>query len=67
MLCIMSATLPFFRCPDDCTALAEITTVFGTTKMTQCARKLGICYFIFSFSFLIYNLFIYLFIVLMKI
>lgn len=41
MLCIMSATLPFFRCPDDCTALAEITTVFGTTKMTQCARKLG--------------------------
>ncbi|XP_011307008.1 cell division cycle 7-related protein kinase [Fopius arisanus] len=41
MLCILSATQPFFRCPDDCTALAEVTTLFGTEKMTACARKLG--------------------------
>ncbi|XP_034935324.1 cell division cycle 7-related protein kinase [Chelonus insularis] len=41
MLCILSATQPFFRCPDDCTALAEIISVFGTAKLQQCARKLG--------------------------
>ncbi|XP_008547615.1 cell division cycle 7-related protein kinase [Microplitis demolitor] len=41
MLCILSATQPFFRCPDDSTALAEMITVFGTNKMQQCARKLG--------------------------
>ncbi|XP_043273302.1 cell division cycle 7-related protein kinase-like isoform X2 [Venturia canescens] len=41
MLCILSGTQPFFYCPDDCTALAEITTIFGSTRMTQCARKLG--------------------------
>lgn len=52
MLCIMSATLPFFRCPDDCTALAEITTIFGTIKMTQCARKLGTCFYFLDFLFL---------------
>ncbi|XP_017764107.1 PREDICTED: cell division cycle 7-related protein kinase-like [Eufriesea mexicana] len=41
MLCILSGTQPFFHSPDDCTALAEITTVFGSNKMQQCARKLG--------------------------
>ncbi|XP_046466941.1 cell division cycle 7-related protein kinase isoform X1 [Neodiprion pinetum] len=41
MLCILSGTHPFFRSPDDCTALAEITTIFGSTKMQQCAKKLG--------------------------
>ncbi|XP_029041669.1 cell division cycle 7-related protein kinase-like isoform X1 [Osmia bicornis bicornis] len=41
MLCILSGTQPFFHSPDDCTALAEITTVFGSQKMQQCAHKLG--------------------------
>ncbi|XP_050587683.1 cell division cycle 7-related protein kinase-like isoform X1 [Bombus affinis] len=41
MLCILSGTQPFFLSPDDCTALAEITTIFGSNKMQQCARKLG--------------------------
>lgn len=44
MLCILSGTQPFFHSPDDCTALAEITTVFGSQKMQQCAHKLGIKY-----------------------
>ncbi|XP_032675634.1 cell division cycle 7-related protein kinase isoform X2 [Odontomachus brunneus] len=42
MLCILSSTQPFFRSPDDCTALAEITSMFGTCKLQQCAQKLGI-------------------------
>ncbi|XP_014479660.1 PREDICTED: cell division cycle 7-related protein kinase isoform X2 [Dinoponera quadriceps] len=41
MLCILSGTQPFFRSPDDCTALAEITSVFGTCQLRQCAQKLG--------------------------
>ncbi|XP_031845664.2 cell division cycle 7-related protein kinase [Nomia melanderi] len=41
MLCILSGTQPFFHSPDDCTALAEITTIFGSNKMQQCAHKLG--------------------------
>ena len=47
MLCILSGTQPFFHSPDDCTALAEITTIFGSNKMQQCARKLGIKRIIF--------------------
>lgn len=47
MLCILSGTQPFFHSPDDCTALAEITTIFGSNKMQQCARKLGIIYNLF--------------------
>ncbi|XP_076754352.1 cell division cycle 7-related protein kinase [Xylocopa sonorina] len=41
MLCILSGTQPFFHSPDDCTALAEITAIFGSNKMQQCAHKLG--------------------------
>ncbi|XP_011152689.2 cell division cycle 7-related protein kinase isoform X1 [Harpegnathos saltator] len=41
MLCILSGTQPFFRSPDDCTALAEITSMFGTHNVQQCAQKLG--------------------------
>ncbi|XP_050453200.1 cell division cycle 7-related protein kinase-like isoform X1 [Cataglyphis hispanica] len=41
MLCILSGTQVFFRSPDDCTALAEITTIFGSRKVEQCAEKLG--------------------------
>lgn len=41
LLCILSGTHPFFHSPDDCTALAEITTVFGSKKVQQCAQKLG--------------------------
>ncbi|XP_011329629.1 cell division cycle 7-related protein kinase isoform X2 [Ooceraea biroi] len=41
MLCILSGTQPFFRSPDDCTALAEITSIFGSYQVQQCAQKLG--------------------------
>ncbi|XP_067214897.1 cell division cycle 7-related protein kinase-like isoform X2 [Linepithema humile] len=41
MLCILSGTQPFFRSPDDCTALMEITAIFGTCNVQQCAYKLG--------------------------
>ncbi|XP_043668316.1 cell division cycle 7-related protein kinase-like isoform X2 [Vespula pensylvanica] len=41
MLCILSSTQPFFRSPDDCTALAEIISIFGTQKLQHCAQKLG--------------------------
>lgn len=41
MLCILSGTQPFFRSPDDCTALAEITSIFGTHRLQHCAQKLG--------------------------
>jgi cell division control protein 7 len=42
MLCILSGTQPFFRSPDDCTALAEITSIFGSYQVQECAQKLGI-------------------------
>jgi len=42
MLCILSGSQSFFRSPDDCTALAEITTIFGSKEVQKCAQKLGI-------------------------
>lgn len=53
MLCILSGTQPFFLSPDDCTALAEITTIFGSNKMQQCARKLGLKKIIFFIQFIL--------------
>ncbi|KYM98369.1 PREDICTED: cell division cycle 7-related protein kinase [Cyphomyrmex costatus] len=41
MLCILSGSQPFFRSSDDCTALAEITTIFGSKEIQKCAQKLG--------------------------
>ncbi|XP_063242890.1 cell division cycle 7-related protein kinase-like isoform X2 [Bacillus rossius redtenbacheri] len=41
LLCILSGCYPFFRAPDDLTALAEIMTIFGSEKIKQVARKLG--------------------------
>ncbi|XP_011685101.1 PREDICTED: cell division cycle 7-related protein kinase-like isoform X2 [Wasmannia auropunctata] len=41
MLCILSGSQSFFRSPDDCTALAEITTLFGSKEVQKCAQKLG--------------------------
>ncbi|KAG8233007.1 hypothetical protein J437_LFUL013796, partial [Ladona fulva] len=41
LLCIASGCYPFFRAPDDITALAEIMTVFGTTRLEHVASKLG--------------------------
>lgn len=41
MLSILSGTQPFFRSPDDLTALAEITTLFGSNAMQQMAKRLG--------------------------
>lgn len=41
MLCILSRTYPFFRAPDDVTALAEITTVMGTDAVVQAAEQYG--------------------------
>lgn len=42
LLCILSGCYPFFRSPDDLTALAEIMTVFGTDKIKETAKRLGI-------------------------
>ncbi|XP_066992732.1 cell division cycle 7-related protein kinase [Anabrus simplex] len=41
MLCILSGCYPFFRSPDDVTALAEIMTVFGTEDVKKIAVNLG--------------------------
>lgn len=41
LLCILSGCYPFFRSPDDLTALAEIMTVFGTDKIKETAKRLG--------------------------
>ncbi|XP_014208602.1 cell division cycle 7-related protein kinase isoform X2 [Copidosoma floridanum] len=41
MLCMLSETHPFFRAPDDTTALAEIVSIFGSTAMQHCAKRLG--------------------------
>ena len=41
MLCILSRTYPFFRAPDDVTALAEITSLMGTDAVTQAAEQYG--------------------------
>lgn len=40
-LCILSRTYPFFRSPDDLTALAELITVFGSEEIKAVAQKLG--------------------------
>lgn len=41
LLCILSGCYPFFRSPDDLSALAEIMTVFGTESVKKLALKLG--------------------------
>ncbi|KAK9498996.1 hypothetical protein O3M35_003520 [Rhynocoris fuscipes] len=46
MLCILSRTYPFFRSPDDVTALAEMITLFGSEEIKNLANKLGMTIFI---------------------
>jgi len=41
MLCILSRTYPFFRAPDDVTALAEVTTIMGSDSVVQAAEQYG--------------------------
>ncbi|XP_073984258.1 cdc7 kinase isoform X1 [Rhodnius prolixus] len=41
MLCILSRTYPFFRSPDDVTALAEMITLFGSDEVKNVANRLG--------------------------
>jgi cell division control protein 7 len=41
LLCILSGCYPFFRSPDDLSALAEIMTVFGTESVKKLALNLG--------------------------
>ncbi|XP_054262926.1 cell division cycle 7-related protein kinase [Macrosteles quadrilineatus] len=41
MLCILSGCYPFFRSPDDITALSELITIFGSSAIVNLARKLG--------------------------
>ncbi|PSN34353.1 Cell division cycle 7-related protein kinase [Blattella germanica] len=41
LLCILSGCYPFFRSPDDLTALAEMMSVFGTEGIRSVAVKLG--------------------------
>lgn len=41
LLCILSGCYPFFRSPDDLSALAEIMSVFGTEGIKKLAVRLG--------------------------
>jgi len=41
LLCCCSRTYPFFRAPDDITALAEITCIFGTDAIVEVACQYG--------------------------
>ena len=41
MISILSRSYPFFRAPDDMTALAELTVVFGTQRVKELAKKFG--------------------------
>ncbi|KAL1138645.1 hypothetical protein AAG570_008707 [Ranatra chinensis] len=42
LLSILSGTHPFFRSPDDVTALAEMITMFGSDKIKNVAKKLSV-------------------------
>ncbi len=41
LLCILSRSYPFFRAPDDMTALAELTVLFGTKNVREVAKRYG--------------------------
>jgi serine/threonine protein kinase len=41
MVSILSRSYPFFRAPDDMTALAELAVVFGTQRVKDLAKKFG--------------------------
>jgi len=41
LLCCCSRTYPFFRAPDDISALAEISCLFGTEAVREAARQYG--------------------------
>jgi len=41
MISILSRSYPFFRAPDDMTALAELTVIFGSGEMKMLAKKYG--------------------------
>jgi cell division control protein 7 len=38
---ILSGSYPFFRSPDDMTALAELVTLFGSKTISETAMRLG--------------------------
>ncbi|XP_063966498.1 cell division cycle 7-related protein kinase-like [Lytechinus pictus] len=40
-LSILSGRYPFFRAPDDCTALAQIMSIMGTEETTEAAKANG--------------------------
>ena len=41
LLTILTGTYPFFHSPDDMTALAELTCLFGKRRMRDCASIMG--------------------------
>ena len=41
LLCLLSRSYPFFRAPDDLTALAELTVLFGSQAVKEAARRYG--------------------------
>lgn len=41
LLSVLSRSYPFFRAPDDMTALAELTVLFGSGPVRELAKKLG--------------------------
>ena len=41
LISILSRSYPFFRAPDDMTALAELCVVFGSSVVKEAARRYG--------------------------
>jgi len=41
LLSLLSRSYPFFRAPDDMTALAELAAIFGTKAINQAAARYG--------------------------
>ena len=41
MISILSRSYPFFRAPDDMTALAELTVLFGSQQIKALAKQFG--------------------------
>ena len=50
LLCILSRTYPFFRAPDDYTALAELVALFGTKAVQDAAGQYGKIFIFFPRS-----------------
>ena len=52
MLCILSRRYPFFKAKDDTEALAQLITLFGTSRMKAMADSIGMFCALFFFLIL---------------